>query len=145
MTVLRSIFITFIVSLLFGFALRNLIGFFEAVALTFVLQFVISFVYSSFKINKTQALTQEFEGELEQLLSLSEVKIDCPCGNYSFTENIFPNIENSYFCEKCNNEYNINISILPTLLTQPVDLDKPATIPSKDVEITSEYKQGTEL
>ena len=119
MTVLRSIFITFIVSLLFGFSFRNIIGFFEAVALTFVLQFVIAFVFSSFKINKTQALTQEFEGELEQLLSLSEITIDCPCGNYSFTENIFLNIENSYFCEKCNNEYNINISILPTLLTQP--------------------------
>jgi|TARA_R100000008_G_C3580217_1_gene167988 hypothetical protein len=146
MTIFRSIFITVIVSALFGFAFRNILGFFEALSLAFVIQFVVAFIFSSFKINRVQNLTNEFEGELEQLLSLSETTIACPCGNYTFTENIFVNIESTYVCEKCNNEFKIDISVTPTLLTQPINVDQPIPALKKDdVEITSEYEQGTEL
>jgi hypothetical protein len=145
MTILRSILITGIVSILFGFALRNVFGFWESLTLAFVVQFIIAFISSSFKINRIQNLTNEFEGELEQLLSLSETTIACPCGNYTFTENIFPNVENTYVCEKCNNEFKLDVTVTPTLLTQPVSVDQPITALKDDVEITSEYKQGTEL
>ena len=104
-----------------------------------------AFISSSFKINRIQNLTNEFEGELEQLLSLSETTIACPCGNYTFTENIFPNVENTYVCEKCNNEFKLDVTVTPTLLTQPVNVDQPINALKGDVEITSEYKQGTEL
>jgi hypothetical protein len=146
MTVFRSILITGIVSVLFGFAFRNFLGFFEAASLAFVLQFVISFIYSSLKINKVQNLTNEFEGEVQQLLDLSEVTIECPCGNYSFTENVFINIENTYVCEKCNNEFRLKVSVSPTLLTHPVDIEQPITsLTDDEVKITSDYEQGTEL
>ena len=92
MTILRSVIITGIISILFGFAFRNFLGFLEATSLAFVVQFIISFIFSSLKINRVQNLTAEFEGELQQLFDLSEVTIDCPCGNYSFTENIFLNV-----------------------------------------------------
>ena len=62
-----------------------------------------------------------------------------------FTENIFPNVENTYVCEKCNNEFKLDVTVTPTLLTQPVNVDQPITALKDDVEITSEYKQGTEL
>ena len=148
MTIFRSILITGIVSVLFGFALRNVFGFWEAAALAFVIQFITAFVVSSLKINKVDNLTAEFEAELQQLLDLNEATIVCPCNNYTFRENIFLNMDNSYTCEKCNNTYRVDINLIPTLLTETIDVNKSLTGVTKDIEdvkITSDYKQGTEL
>tara|TARA_R100000988_G_scaffold102641_1_gene78840 strand:+ start:1391 stop:1846 length:456 start_codon:yes stop_codon:yes gene_type:complete len=151
MTILRSFLITLLVAIAFAFGLRNIIGFWETLALAIVIQFIIAFVYSSFKISRVDNLTQEFEGELQQLLDLSEVTIACPCGNYTFTENVFLNMENTYTCEKCNNDFRIEVSISPTLLTQPVNVNQAFAELTKeeevddDIKITSSYSQGTEL
>jgi hypothetical protein len=153
MTFIRSFLIAGIVAGLFGFALRNVFGFLEAAALAFVLQFLVAFVYSSFKITKHTNLTEEFESELGQLLSLSEASVACPCGNYIYTDNIFLNLENGYTCEKCNNEFRIDISLTPTLLTTPLNVshnfeeitEEPTEEEAKNVSITQEYTKGTEL
>ena len=148
MIFIRSFLITGIISVLFGFALRNVFGFWEALSLAFVIQFIVAFSISSFRINKVQALTGEFEGELQQLLDLNEVSVPCPCGNYVHTDNVFLNLENSYTCEKCNNDFKLVVNITPTLVTEVVDVNQAVTDFAKevkDVEITSEYKQGTEL
>ena len=145
MTIFRSILITSIVAVLFGFAFRSILGFLEGTALAVVLQFIIAFIYSSLKINKVQNLTSDFEEELQQLLDLSQTTIECPCSNYTFTENIFPHIENTYVCEKCNNEFRLDVVITPTLITRPVDIHQPITSLSDDTEISSKYEQGTEL
>ena len=151
MSILRSFLITLLVAIAFAFGLRNIIGFWETLALAIVIQFIIAFVYSSFKISRVDNLTQEFEGELQQLLDLSEVTIACPCGNYTFTENVFLNMENTYTCEKCNNDFRIEVSITPTLLTQPVNVNQAFAELTKeeevedDIKITSSYSQGTEL
>ena len=119
-----------------------------------LIQFLISFIVSSLKINKVDTLTAEFESELQQLLDLSEVTISCPCGNYSFTENIFLNLENTYTCEKCNNDFRLEVNVTPTLLTQPISVNQSFADLTKtdlpednndEIKITSEYKQGTEL
>jgi transposase-like protein len=152
MTILRSLLITILVSAAIGFGLRNIFGFWETAVLAFVFQFLAAFIVSSLRINKVDDLTVEFESELQQLLDLSETSISCPCGNYSFTDNIFMNMENTYTCENCNNEFRLEINITPTLLTQPVsinqtfaDLTKEELPEDDEIKITSEYKQGTEL
>ena len=156
MIIARSLFITLIISLLFGFALQNVFGFFESTCLAFGIQFVGSFIASSYKINRIQILSSEFQAEIDQLASLSEVTIACPCGNNTFTENIFPNVETTYNCEKCNNEFKIDVNITPTLVTNPVDINKTFADLTKetdkalsgdvdDVSITQEYTKGTEL
>ena len=152
MTILRSLFITILVSAAIGFGLRNVFGFWETAVLAFVCQFLMAFIVSSLKINRVNNLTLEFEAELQQLLDLSEVSISCPCGNFSFTENIFMNMENTYTCEKCNNEFRLEINVTPTLLTQPVsinqsfaDLTKEGLPEDDEINITSQYTQGTEL
>ena len=148
MIFIRSFLITSIISILFGFALRNVFGFWEALSLAFVIQFLVAFSISSFRINKVQTLTGEFEGELQQLLDLNEVSVPCPCGNYVHTDNIFLNLENSYTCEKCKNDFKLVVNVTPTLVTEIVDVDQAAANFAKearDVEITSDYKQGTEL
>ena len=148
MIFIRSFLITGIISVLFGFALRNVFGFWEALSLAFVIQFIVAFSISSLRINKVQALTGEFEGELQQLLDLNEVSVPCPCGNYVHTDNVFLNLENSFTCEKCNNDFKLVVNITPTLVTEIVDVDQAVANfakEAKDVEITSDYKQGTEL
>tara|TARA_R110000824_G_scaffold201515_1_gene385526 strand:- start:24 stop:482 length:459 start_codon:yes stop_codon:yes gene_type:complete len=152
MTILRSLFITIFVSAAIAFGLRNVFGFWETAVLAVVSQFLIAFVVSSLKINRVDNLTLEFESELQQLLDLSEISISCPCGNYSYTENIFLNVENTYMCEKCSNEFRLDINVTPTLLTQPVsinqsfaDISKEELPEDDEINITSEYTQGTEL
>jgi len=148
MIFIRSILITSIISVLIGFALRNVFGFWEALSLAFVAQFILSFIFSSFRINRVQNLTGEFENELQQLLDLSEISVPCPCGNYTHTDNVFLNLENIYTCEKCNNDFKLIVNVTPTLVTDIVDVDQTvANIAKeiKDVEIASEYAQGTEL
>ena len=148
MIFIRSLLITGIISVLIGFALRNVFGFWESVSLAFVIQFVISFAISSLRINKIQNLTGEFESELQQLLDLNEVNIPCPCGNYTHTDNIFFNLENIYTCQECNNDFKLMVNITPTLVTEIVDVDQAVADFAKeatDVEITSKYAQGTEL
>lgn len=149
MTLLRSVVITILVSLGFAFGLKNLLGFWETFSLAIVIQFIVGFIYNSKKINKVQVLTTDFQNELEQLLSLSEAKIPCPCGNYIYTTNLFYNIEETYVCEECGNEFRIEFSATPTLLTQPVyteqDFNNLKEEKVEGVEITSDYKPGTEL
>jgi len=148
MIFIRSILITSIISVLIGVALRNVFGFWEALSLAFVTQFVLSFVFSSFRINRVQNLTGEFQNELQQLLDLSEISVPCPCGNYIHTDNIFLNLEHMYTCEKCKNEFKLVVNVTPTLVTDIVDIDQTtANIAKemKDVEITSQYTEGTEL
>ena len=153
MTFIRSFLLAGIVSGLFGFALRNVFGFWEGAALAFVLQFLVAFVYSSFKISKNTNLTAEFVSEIEQLLSLSEASVACPCSNFVYTDNIFLNLENGYTCEKCNNQFRIDISLTPTLLTTPLNVnhkfeeitEEPTEEEAKNVSITQEYTKGTEL
>ena len=151
MIFIRSILITIIISGLVGFALRNIFGFWEAFSLAFVVQFIVSFAISSLKINRVQNLTGEFEAELQQLLDLNEVNVPCPCGNYVHTDNIFFNLENVYTCEKCNNDFKLVLNITPTLVTEIVDVNQAVADFAKeaeeikDVKITSEYTEGTEL
>ena len=148
MIFIRSLLITGIISLLIGFALRNVFGFWEALSLAFVTQFIIAFIVSSLRINRVRDLTGEFESEIQQLLDLSESSVPCPCGNYTHTDNIFVNLENIYTCEECNNDFKLVVDVTPILVTDIVDVDHAVANIAKEikgVEVTSEYEQGTEL
>ena len=148
MTFLRSIIITILVSLGIAFGLRNLLGFWETFALAIVFQFLAAFLYNSSKISKVKELTNDFQNELDQLLSLSEAKIACPCGNYTYTTNLFLNIEETFKCEKCGNEFRIDFSATPTLLTQPIYTQKEVDLKegkNDEVEFTSDYEPGKKI
>ena len=142
MTFLRSIIITILVSLGIAFGLRNLLGFWETFALAIVVQFLAAFLYNSSKISRVKELTNDFQNELDQLLSLSEAKIACPCGNYTYTTNLFLNIEETF------KEFRIDFSATPTLLTQPVYTQKEVDLKegkNDEVEFTSDYEPGKKI
>tara|TARA_R110001583_G_scaffold2390_1_gene17378 strand:+ start:398 stop:865 length:468 start_codon:yes stop_codon:yes gene_type:complete len=145
MTFIRSFLIAGAVSALFGFGLKNVFGFWEATILAFVLQFVVAFIYSSIKISNNTTLSQEYQSELEQLLSFSEASVPCPCGNYIHTDNMFVNIDNTYTCEKCNNEFRIDVSLTPTLLTNPVDVNQESFADISNEEAFKEIPEGASI
>jgi len=124
MNIVRSIGITAIISAIVGFALRTLLGFWEIFSLAAVLQFVAFFTYNSYQITKTTQNNTEADVAFENLLALSEADIVCPCGNYTVRDYVYAGIENTFKCEKCSNTFKVSITLTPTLVTEPVDINQ---------------------
>ena len=121
MSILKSILLTTIVSLLFAFGLRNVIGFWETFTLAFAIQFVAAFIYSSFKISNEDTIVNTFQAELDELIDMSKVTIDCPCGKNRFVDVVFVGVDNVFDCDKCGSNFKVIVDITPTLTTEPVD------------------------
>lgn len=128
MIILKSLFITAIISLLLAFGLKSVFGFWEAFSLTLALQFVISFVYSSVRLTKDQALTDQFEADMSEVLDMSTVTVECPCGKSKFDDVVFAGIENAFNCEECGSKFKLSMTLTPTLLTEPINTAKPDSI-----------------
>ena len=124
MSILKSLFITSAISALIGFGLSNLIGFWQAFCLAFGMQVVFAFMYSSWKIQREQAIADTYQEEINELIDMCMAVVECPCGKSSFEEALFIGSDNIFECEKCGNKIKADISITPTLLTEPVDIAK---------------------
>ena len=124
MNILKSLLITCFVSLLFAYGLRNITGFWEAFALSFALQFVVAFVYSSFKITKEDEIVDTFQAELDELLEASSVMVECPCGKNRFVDTVFVGIENLFDCSVCGSTFKTDVTLTPTLMTEPINVNK---------------------
>ena len=120
MIILKSIFITTVISALLAYSLRNIIGFWEAFCLCWAVQTIVSFMFSSRKITREQQLTDMYQSEVDELLDMSLVNIECPCGKNKFEASLFASIENVFDCSVCGNKFKADITITPTLLTEPV-------------------------
>ena len=62
--------------------------------------------------------------------------------------NLFLNIEETFKCEKCGNEFRIEFTATPTLLTQPVYTQKDVDFKegkTEEVQFTSDYKPGDKI
>tara|TARA_R110000796_G_scaffold61133_1_gene141548 strand:+ start:42 stop:464 length:423 start_codon:yes stop_codon:yes gene_type:complete len=128
MIILKSFFITAVISLLIAFGLKNIVGFWEAFSIAIAIQVVISFAYSSLKLTREQALIDQFEADMSEVLSMSTVTVECPCGKNTFEDVIFTGIENTFECDECGSKFRSDISITPTLITEPVNAVKPESI-----------------
>ena len=127
MIILKSLLITISLSLMFAFGLRNLVGFWEVFTLTAALQFVASFIYSSIKLSREQSIIDLYQEEIDSILDMSTVSVECPCGKNTFDDNIFTAVDNIFECDVCGSKFKAAVSITPTLLTEPV-LDTGITI-----------------
>jgi len=81
----------------------------------------LAFSLSSKKISKEQQLTDMYQAEVDELLDMSLVNIECPCGKNKFEASLFASIENVFDCSVCGNKFKADITITPTLLTEPVN------------------------
>lgn len=128
MIIFKSLFITVTISLLLAYGLKNLIGFWEAFSLSIALQFIASFVVSSWKITREQSLIDQFEVDMSEVIDMSTVTIECPCGKNKFEDVVFTGIENMFNCDECGSKFKIAVSITPTLITEPINTAKPDSI-----------------
>ena len=123
MIILKSLFITTVISTLFAYGLKNIIGFWEAFCLFYAIQIIVAFLFSSNKISREQQIVDSHTAEIEDLLDMSMVNIECPCGKNKFDTAVFTSIDNIYECEVCGNKFKADITITPTLLTEPVSIN----------------------
>ena len=118
----RSLLITAAVAALFAFGLEEFIGFWNTFSLTIGIQFIVFWVINSRQQLDKDALYSEFETNLDNLLALSRVSVECPCTNHVFEEEVFTNSDNIHRCPKCNNSIKIDAQPRAILQTEPAEV-----------------------
>jgi len=118
----RSLLITAVVSTLFAFGLDQFVGFWNTFSLVTGVQFITFWIINSRQQLDKEALYGEFETNLDSLLALSRVSVECPCTNHVFTEEVFMNSDNIHRCPKCNNNVKLDAQIRAVLQTDPIEI-----------------------
>jgi len=118
----RSLLITAVVSTLFAFGLEQFVGFWNTFSLVTGVQFITFWIINSRQQLDKDALYSEFETNLDSLLALSRVSVECPCTNHVFTEEVFMNSDNIHRCPKCNNNIKLDAQIRAVLQTEPEEV-----------------------
>ena len=118
----KSILITAVVSALFAFGLKEFIGFWNTFSLVTGIQFIAFWITNSRLQLDKDALYSEFETNLDNLLELSRVSVECPCTNHVFEEEVFMNSDNIHRCPKCNNNIKLDAQISAVLQTDPEEV-----------------------
>lgn len=118
----RSLLITVVVAALFAFGLEEFIGFWNTFSLAIGIQFIVFWVINSRQQLDKDALYSEFEANLDNLLALSRVSVECPCTNHVFEEEVFMNSDNIHRCPKCNNSIKIDVQARAILQTEPAEV-----------------------
>lgn len=120
----RSILITAAVSALFAFGLNQFIDFWNTFSLVTGIQFITFWIINSRKQLDKDSLYAEFEENIDGILSLSRVSVECPCTNHVFNEEVFANSSNIHKCPKCNNTVKLDVQIQPILQTDPEEISR---------------------
>lgn len=118
----RSLLITAAVSALFAFGLSEFIGFWNTFSLVTGVQFITFWFINSRQQLDRDTIYGEFESNIDGLLSLSRVSVECPCANHVFEEEVFLNSDNIYRCPKCNNSIKLDAQVRAVLQTDPEEI-----------------------
>ena len=129
-----SLLIVLIISAALGYAFRNVLGFFETAILAAFLQLIAPSVWNAIFKHKEKVL--QLESEINYLVELNTAEVDCPCGNYKFSEIVVitdSTVESK--CPKCGGVYRLVPSVKAILTTEVVDVNKK---PFDDIKIGKE-------
>jgi hypothetical protein len=118
-----SLFITSIISTLFGFGFSSIVGFWQAFAIAAGLQIIIALIYKSFRIEQQSSSSNDVEQQFNDLLSLSTISFTCPCSKYTFTEEVFAGTVNIFKCPECNSNVKVNLNASTVLQTNVLNTD----------------------
>lgn len=134
---ISSIALTSLVSTLFGFAGRTIIGtFWGWFCISMLLQFLLFVAYNSYLIQRDDVALQKAEIETLEQLSKFTVKLSCAyCQQPSVTP-IQLNQRNTFKCESCNQVNGVSMQFMATTLTTPIQSVK---IPVQD-QPAAEFK-----
>lgn len=123
LVIFKSLAITALISLGLSFSLKQLIGFWEMFVLSFILQFIVTFIWKTFALKKVNPLIEELSQDLEEVLAKQEVSVECPCGKNTVTAIVFPAEDVLIDCDKCNNTFRVTTEIKTQLVTEPVNVE----------------------
>ena len=123
MIILKSLTITIVIAFLLAYGLQSLFGFWQAFSLSVAVQIIGSFIYSSIKISREQEIVDVYQQEIDSLLDLSRVIVECPCGKNKFEDVMFIGQDNIFDCDACGSKFKADVKVTPTLLTEPVGVE----------------------
>jgi hypothetical protein len=126
-TIIISLIITIAISFGFGFALSSFLGFFQGTVLSFLIQIILFYVYSSIKQNNTTKIEEEHFNIIREIAERSLVNVECPCGVKNEQIPYFDIADTSFTCEKCSSKYRVEVVFNPVLLTEPLNLENAFT------------------
>ena len=126
-TVFISLFITILVSLGFGYALSNFLGFIQGSVLAFLIQIVLFYVYSLHKDDKLFKLEAQHIDIIEEIAERSMVEVECPCGVKADPMPYFEITDTTFTCDKCSSKYRVEVVFNSVLLTEPLNLENAFT------------------
>ena len=119
---IRSLIITAVVSALFAYGLSQWADFTKTFALVTGVQIIIFWIINSrFQVDK-DAMYREFEENIEGVLNMSRMAVDCPCNQHVFEEEVFVNGDNIHRCPKCKNQIKLDPQVRAVLVTDPADV-----------------------
>lgn len=121
--VFKSLVITLIISTGLGFSFREHFGFWETFVVVTIVQFLVSFLYKSKKIQNDNNLIQDLTNTIDELIEKQQVLVECPCGKNTISTIVFLNEETVLECDKCNNTFKIVPEIQTQLVTEPLNME----------------------
>ena len=118
----RSLITTAAVSALFAYGLSQWAEFWKTFALVTGIQFIIFWLLNSrFQIDKEKVYS-EFEQNVEGILNMSRMAVECPCNQHVFEEEVFVNSDNLHRCPKCKNMIKLDTTVRAVLQTDPDEI-----------------------
>lgn len=130
-----SLALTSLISALFGFAGRTIIGtFWGWFWVTFLVQFIGFIAYNSFLIQKDNIALQQAEVEALEQFSKFAVKISCGYCQQPAMIPIQLNKRNTFKCESCNQVNGVSMQFMATTLTTPIESIKIPVSTNESIE-----------
>jgi hypothetical protein len=127
--VLQSLAITITISCVLGYALAPLFSdWLHAFIFSVLLQLIGSYFYKDITLRNDAIQKEVILNERLEILSRNSVSFPCPCGDNTFDEIIYPGQENTFVCEKCNQELKVDVTFTPIVITKPLIADPLQTI-----------------
>lgn len=74
-------------------------------------------------LSKKEAAEAELISKLDYEDERNTVLIGCPCQQNTFQMKVYPSGNNEYTCKVCKNKFYIDVNLVPTLQTEPLNLD----------------------
>lgn len=133
-----SVSLTSLVSTLFGFAGRTIIGtFWGWFWVSLLVQFIGFVAYNSYLIQRDNLALQQAEVEALEQFSKFSVKLSCAYCQQPAIIPIQLNQRNTFKCEGCNQVNGVSMQFMATTLTTPINSVK---IPIANDKETIEFK-----
>lgn len=116
-----SITLTSIISTLFGFAGKTIVGtFWGWFWISLLIQFIGFIAYNSYLIQKDNIAIQQAEVEALEQFSKFSVKLSCAYCQFNSVIPIQLNQRNTFKCEGCSQVNGVSMQFMATTLTTPV-------------------------